>query len=235
MTQRFLRRIAIVDLEQMRVVAQHPGRQVAARRHHAQVRRVAAGDRDRLRAASTSAATRSSRARRCATSSTLGGRPDLDLRDLRQPGAVPARPDGMVRAGLQCRRDRHAGRRPDPGDRSRHALLRATLAAREGRRRRSGRRRPRLHGAEQARHRPARRLHGRPIRSPTRSSTWCACWGFAPPRLERLVPWLHDNALASFLVYFVALRLRRLLAAPRPAHILLVVGAAQPASQPAPA
>jgi sterol desaturase/sphingolipid hydroxylase (fatty acid hydroxylase superfamily) len=28
-------------------------------------------------------------------------------------------------------------------------------------------------------------------------------WGFAPPRLERLVPWLGDNALASFLVYFV--------------------------------
>ena len=27
-------------------------------------------------------------------------------------------------------------------------------------------------------------------------------WGFAPPRLERLVPWLYDNALASFLVYF---------------------------------
>ena len=27
--------------------------------------------------------------------------------------------------------------------------------------------------------------------------------GFAPPRLERLVPWLGDNALASFLVYFV--------------------------------
>ena len=27
--------------------------------------------------------------------------------------------------------------------------------------------------------------------------------GFAPPRLERLVPGLHDSALASFLVYFV--------------------------------
>src|SRR5262249_19745493 len=27
--------------------------------------------------------------------------------------------------------------------------------------------------------------------------------GFAPPRLERLLPWLGDNALASFLVYFV--------------------------------
>ena len=27
-------------------------------------------------------------------------------------------------------------------------------------------------------------------------------WGFVPPRLERLVPWLYDNALASFLVYF---------------------------------
>ena len=27
--------------------------------------------------------------------------------------------------------------------------------------------------------------------------------GFAPPRLERLIPGLHDNALASFLVYFV--------------------------------
>jgi len=27
-------------------------------------------------------------------------------------------------------------------------------------------------------------------------------WGFAPPRLERLLPWLGDNALASFLVYF---------------------------------
>ena len=28
-------------------------------------------------------------------------------------------------------------------------------------------------------------------------------WGFAPPRLERLLPWLGDNVLASFLVYFV--------------------------------
>jgi len=28
-------------------------------------------------------------------------------------------------------------------------------------------------------------------------------WGFAPPRLERLLPWLGDNALLSFLVYFV--------------------------------
>jgi sterol desaturase/sphingolipid hydroxylase (fatty acid hydroxylase superfamily) len=28
-------------------------------------------------------------------------------------------------------------------------------------------------------------------------------WGFAPPRLERLLPWLGDNALASFIVYFV--------------------------------
>jgi sterol desaturase/sphingolipid hydroxylase (fatty acid hydroxylase superfamily) len=27
--------------------------------------------------------------------------------------------------------------------------------------------------------------------------------GFAPPRLEQIVPWLHDKALASFLVYFV--------------------------------
>lgn len=27
-------------------------------------------------------------------------------------------------------------------------------------------------------------------------------WGFAPPRLERLLPGLGDNALASFLVYF---------------------------------
>lgn len=26
--------------------------------------------------------------------------------------------------------------------------------------------------------------------------------GMAPPRIERIVPWLHDNALASFLVYF---------------------------------
>jgi sterol desaturase/sphingolipid hydroxylase (fatty acid hydroxylase superfamily) len=28
-------------------------------------------------------------------------------------------------------------------------------------------------------------------------------WGFAPPRLERVLPWLGDNALLSFLVYFV--------------------------------
>jgi sterol desaturase/sphingolipid hydroxylase (fatty acid hydroxylase superfamily) len=28
-------------------------------------------------------------------------------------------------------------------------------------------------------------------------------WGFAPPRLERILPWLGDNALASFLLYFV--------------------------------
>src|SRR3977135_1318425 len=27
-------------------------------------------------------------------------------------------------------------------------------------------------------------------------------WGFAPPRLERLLPWLHDRALGSFLVFF---------------------------------
>jgi sterol desaturase/sphingolipid hydroxylase (fatty acid hydroxylase superfamily) len=27
-------------------------------------------------------------------------------------------------------------------------------------------------------------------------------WGFVPPRLERVLPWLGDNALASFLVYF---------------------------------
>jgi sterol desaturase/sphingolipid hydroxylase (fatty acid hydroxylase superfamily) len=26
--------------------------------------------------------------------------------------------------------------------------------------------------------------------------------GFAPPRVEQLLPWLHDHALASFLVYF---------------------------------
>lgn len=26
--------------------------------------------------------------------------------------------------------------------------------------------------------------------------------GYVPPRIERLVPWLYDNALASFLVYF---------------------------------
>ncbi|MDI1285573.1 MAG: sterol desaturase family protein [Reyranella sp.] len=28
-------------------------------------------------------------------------------------------------------------------------------------------------------------------------------WGYAPPRLERIVPWIHDSALASFLVYFI--------------------------------
>lgn len=28
-------------------------------------------------------------------------------------------------------------------------------------------------------------------------------WGYAPPRLEKLAPWLEDNVLASFLVYFV--------------------------------
>lgn len=28
-------------------------------------------------------------------------------------------------------------------------------------------------------------------------------WGYAPPRLERVLPWLGDNALASFLLYFV--------------------------------
>src|ERR1700738_3214409 len=27
-------------------------------------------------------------------------------------------------------------------------------------------------------------------------------WGFAPPRLEHLVPWLYEHPLASFLVYF---------------------------------
>ncbi len=27
-------------------------------------------------------------------------------------------------------------------------------------------------------------------------------WGITPPRLENLVPWLYDHALASFLVYF---------------------------------
>jgi len=53
-----------------------------------------------------------------------------------------------------------------------------------------------------------------------------------PPRLERLVPWLNDSALGLVPRLLRALRLRRLLAAPRPAQILLVVGAAQPASQP---
>ncbi len=28
-------------------------------------------------------------------------------------------------------------------------------------------------------------------------------WGVAPPRLERVLPWIGDNALASFLLYFV--------------------------------
>ena len=28
-------------------------------------------------------------------------------------------------------------------------------------------------------------------------------WGYMPPRLERLLPWIGDNALVSFLVYFV--------------------------------
>jgi len=28
-------------------------------------------------------------------------------------------------------------------------------------------------------------------------------WGLAPPRVERLLPWIGDNALASFLIYFV--------------------------------
>lgn len=28
-------------------------------------------------------------------------------------------------------------------------------------------------------------------------------WGYAPPRLERLLPWIGDNDLLSFLVYFV--------------------------------
>ncbi len=28
-------------------------------------------------------------------------------------------------------------------------------------------------------------------------------WGYAPPRLERMLPWLHDSALGSFLVYFI--------------------------------
>jgi len=27
-------------------------------------------------------------------------------------------------------------------------------------------------------------------------------WGFTPPRLEHLIPWLYDHALASFLLYF---------------------------------
>src|SRR5258708_2015592 len=28
-------------------------------------------------------------------------------------------------------------------------------------------------------------------------------WGLTPPRVELILPWLHDNALASFLIYFV--------------------------------
>ena len=28
-------------------------------------------------------------------------------------------------------------------------------------------------------------------------------WGYAPPRLERLLPWIGDNDLLSFLIYFV--------------------------------
>ena len=72
-TQRFLRRIAIVDLEQMQVVASDPGRQVAARRVHAEVARgVAASDRRPVARGVDGGATRSSRARRCATSSISG-------------------------------------------------------------------------------------------------------------------------------------------------------------------
>jgi hypothetical protein len=43
-------------------------------------------------------------------------------------------------------------------------------------------------------------------------------WGMATARLERLVPWLGDNVLASFLVYFVLYDFAALLAAPRPAR-----------------
>ena len=59
-------------------------------------------------------------------------------------------------------------------------------------------------------------------------------WGYAPPRLERLLPWLGDNALASFLVYFVLYDFAAYWLHRAQHALRLVVGAAQPASQPAP-
>ena len=58
-------------------------------------------------------------------------------------------------------------------------------------------------------------------------------WGMAPPRLERLLPWLGDNVLASFLVYFVLYDFAAYWLH-RAQHAVPVVGPAQPASQPAP-
>jgi hypothetical protein len=68
--------------------------------------------------------------------------------------------------------------------------------------RRAGRRRPRLHRAQQARHRAAAGVRvAYPITQEIEHLV--RVLGFAPPRLERLIPGLHDSALASFLVYFV--------------------------------
>ena len=150
---------------------------------------------------------------------SLDCRPDLAVRDRRQPRPVLVQPDGMVRAGVQRRRVRHAGRRPDRGHRARHAAVRAPLAAGAGRRRPADRRRPGLHRAQQARRHSAdglrRRLsdHQRD-RAPgprlgLRATAARAAAAVAGRQCARLVPGL-----------FRAVRFRRLLGASRPAPVL---------------
>ena len=128
-TQRFLRRIAIVDLATMKVSGSIP---TGKSPHGVFILKAPA---------LTAAACRARRLERGGSEvgtapmrelhRSLGRCPDLAVRDLRQPGAVLAQSHGMVRAGLQRRRILHAGRRSDPGDPAGHAPVRAPLGARK--------------------------------------------------------------------------------------------------------
>ena len=157
MTQRFLRRVAVVDIEQLKVVASIP---VGKSPHGVFMMKSGAAGAGKRAGARGVDGRRDQVGRADARPHRpLGHRPDLDLRDLRRSGHFPFRADGLVRAGLQRRRVRDAGRGPDRGHRHRHALLRAPLAAREiGQGRPADPGRPGLHGAEQARHRSAGHL-----------------------------------------------------------------------------
>ena len=108
----------------------------------------------------------------------------------------------MVRAGLQRRRVRDAGPRADRGDRPGDAADRAALGAwsrgEEG-----------LVGVDRV-YTALNKLGIVPllvfvVAYPITNELdyLVRVLGFAPPRLERLIPGLHDNALASFLAYFV--------------------------------
>ena len=173
-TQRFLRRIAIVDLATMKVVGQHPDRQVAARRLHPEARRPptsAAGARGLERAGTEVGP----RAMRDVIDLWVGVQTwlfetfvspvlfSLNLMEWFEPAfnAVEFFMLGVVQILVIL-------------------LVMRLLERRWGAR---ARRRERLIGvdrvytrAEQARHRAAADLRRSPTRSPTRSSIWCACW-----------------------------------------------------------